>query len=152
MVSSSDPFDRDPALVERALRSHAKTQNALADFVRNRGLEPRSPKVSEPNFDLLWEDSHETVVVEVKSLSDTNEERQLRYGLGQVLRYRHLLLSDNQATRAALVTSRRTRDQSWESMLRDHAVTLAWPGAFDQLFNSRIPSTTDSEDSDTDGS
>jgi hypothetical protein len=47
-----DPFAVDPALVERGVRGHAVTQNGLAGYVRSLGLEPRSPRPVEPNFDV----------------------------------------------------------------------------------------------------
>ena len=37
LVSEAEPFAKDPALVERGLRSHAATQNALARFVEGMG-------------------------------------------------------------------------------------------------------------------
>ena len=73
-VGTRDPFAVDPALVERGLRGHARTQNALATFVRSRGGSPRSPRPDEPNFDLAWELDGVTWVAEVKSTTDANEE------------------------------------------------------------------------------
>ncbi len=82
--------DIDPAAVERALAGHRRTQNALAKFIAGRGLKPLSPDGT-PDFDLAWEDGRVLFVAEVKSVTDINEEGQLRLGLGQVLRYRHAL-------------------------------------------------------------
>jgi hypothetical protein len=42
-TAGRDPFEVDPTLVDRALRGHATTQNALANLLRSRGLAPRSP-------------------------------------------------------------------------------------------------------------
>jgi len=53
-VGHRDLFSVDPALVERGLRGHARTQNELAQFIRGLGAEPRSPAPDEPNFDLAW--------------------------------------------------------------------------------------------------
>src|SRR5439155_4125074 len=90
-VGKRDPFAVDPAIVERGMRGHAQTQNALAPFARSRGGSPRSPRPDEPNFDLAWELHGVVCVAEVKSITEANEEKQLRLGLGQVLRYRQLL-------------------------------------------------------------
>ena len=128
-VAQRDPFATDPALVERGLRGHAKTQNELADFLRAGGIEPLSPAVGEPNFDLAWTIDAETWVAEVKSLTDANEEKQLRLGLGQVLRYRHLLQARGKV-RAVLVTEREPTDRSWHALCAEHGVVLAWPGAW----------------------
>jgi hypothetical protein len=48
-AATRDPFSIDPALVERGCRGHATTQNALATFLRMRGIEP----LSEPQPQLL---------------------------------------------------------------------------------------------------
>lgn len=61
-----DPFSVDPALVDRGVRGHASTQNALADHVASLGLDPRSPSPSEPQFDLTWRDSDCLIIAEVK--------------------------------------------------------------------------------------
>jgi hypothetical protein len=80
------PFTVDPALVERGLKGHADTQNELARILREAGLDPRSRRPQEPNFDLAWDARGTVFVAEVKSITDQNEEEQLRLGLGQVLR------------------------------------------------------------------
>jgi hypothetical protein len=54
-VSYSDPISRDPALMERALASHASTQNELAEHVALVGLSPLRPAPDDPDWDLaLW--------------------------------------------------------------------------------------------------
>ncbi len=124
----------DPALVERGLRGHAVTQNLLADFVKKIGLEPRSPQANEPNFDLAWENHDATSVAEVKSLSEQNEEKQLRLGLGQVIRYRFLLsrLTGKQVN-AVLTVERQPADPSWQGLCQGNGVLLVWPDIFEQL-------------------
>src|SRR5262249_26204524 len=81
-----EPFSVDPALVERGLKGHADTQNELARVLREAGISPRSRRPEEPNFDLAWEAEGTVFVAEIKSITDANEEGQLRLGLGQVLR------------------------------------------------------------------
>lgn len=132
--SERDPFAVDPALVERGIRGHARTQNALATWLRARGIEPRSPKPAEPYFDLAWRQGGTTYVAEVKSVTSANEEKQLRLGLGQVLRYRHLLHRDESGTtEAVLVAEREPSDPSWVDLADAVGVTLVWPGAFERL-------------------
>lgn len=133
LVSESEPFARDPALVERSLRNHASTQNALADFVEAHGWEPRSPRAEEPNFDLLWSTADRVTVAEVKSIRPENEERQLRLALGQVLRYRQRLEDQYTNVVAVVAASSRPQDETWESLLSEHGVVLVWPGEFDRL-------------------
>ncbi len=129
-----DPFSVDPAVVERGLRGHALTQNALATAVESAGLEPRSHRPTEPSFDLARERDGVAYVAEVKSITDLNEERQLRLGLGQVLRYRDLLRAQvSGEVQAVLVPERDPRDQSWQRLCDDLDVILTSPPEFRQL-------------------
>jgi hypothetical protein len=43
------------------------------------------------DFDLAWLEAEVLIAVEVKSLTEVNQDRQLRLGLGQVLDYQHIL-------------------------------------------------------------
>ena len=101
------------------------------------GREPRSPGVGEPNFDLAWTEAGTATVVvaEVKSLTDANEEKQLRLGLGQVLRYRHLLRGSHPSVTAVLVIEREPVDVSWAELCRDLDVALCWPGCFEEALH-----------------
>lgn len=79
------------------MQSHARLQNALAEQATLQGFEVKRPDVGDPQWDVLWCDGAATWVAEVKSITDANEERQLRLGLGQLLRYRHRLSASGQA-------------------------------------------------------
>jgi hypothetical protein len=131
--ASIEPFDVDPAIVERGVRGHAQTQNALAAFVRKMGCEPRSPRAGEPSFDLAWEQNGGVYIAEVKSLTERNEEKQLRLGLGQVLRYRDLLNGSGKKIVATLVVERQPSDPSWLQLCRSLGILLAWPNRFEEL-------------------
>jgi hypothetical protein len=123
--SGRQPFTVDPALVERGLRGHADTQNELARLLRSAGIEPRSRLPHEPNFDLAWEVDGTVFVAEVKSITDENEEEQLRLGLGQVLRYRHHLERlGHKRVVAVLVPERAPRDTSWGDLCRELQLVL----------------------------
>ncbi len=132
-VSSRDPFEVDPAVVERGLRGHASTQNALADWLLGRGIEARSPSAFEPNFDLAWTEDGVVYVAEVKSLTPENAEKQLRLGLGQLLRYRHSLSQDGTRCVAVLVVELQPPDASWLELLAALDVIVAWPGSFERI-------------------
>jgi hypothetical protein len=133
-TSKRDPFEVDPDKVDRGLRGHAKTQNALADALDAAGLAARSHRPSEPNFDLAWEEEGAVCVAEVKSLTRKNEERQLRLGLGQVLRYRDLLARGGRDARAVLAVERKPTDATWAELCDRLEVQLVWPDTFDRLF------------------
>ncbi len=130
-VSVADPMPRDPALIERGLRGHRVTQNALADALIQVGLEPLSPSSRDPDWDIAWRRDGTLYIAEVKSLTASNEERQLRLGLGQVLRYRQRA-SDPRPV-AVLVTERRPTDESWLRLCEQLQVQLVWPETWGRL-------------------
>lgn len=124
--AAPEPFDVDPNERDRATRAHAVTQNALAEVVRDRGLEPLSPR-GEPSFDLAWYEGDGTLIVaEVKSITARNEERQLRLALGQVLRYGDLLASGGTEVRSLLVMSSEPSDPRWTALCERLGVGLIW--------------------------
>jgi hypothetical protein len=129
-LSSSDPYSADPAVVERGLVSHRRTQNALAAWARTQGYSPLRPGPGDPLFDLAWRNGSRLFVCEVKSMTMDNEERQLRLGLGQVLRYRHWLERAGRGTVAVLVPEREPTDPSWRDLCAELNVNLTWPPAF----------------------
>jgi hypothetical protein len=128
------PFSVDPDLVDRALASHARVQEALAAAVRKAGFLPRSSAPGEPVFDVAWEDGGAIVVAEIKSLTMRNEEKQLRLALGQVLRYSHLLSSKGRPVRRVIAVEREPSDGSWSELCVATGVELVWPATFAALF------------------
>jgi len=132
--ATREPFSVDPDLVDRALRSHAEIQDSLAVAVRSAGFSPRSPMPGEPVFDLAWEDSDGIVVAEIKSLTERNEERQLRLALGQVLRYAQLLRGKGHPVRSVVAVERRPSDDSWLELCQAAGVLLIWPETFSSIF------------------
>jgi hypothetical protein len=135
-VGERDPFAVDPALVERALRGHAATQNALARFIKALSSEPLSPVGDDPPFDLAWRHGGIVYVAEIKSRTAGNEERQMRLGLGQVLRYRQILRRTHEVVRAVLVLEAQPLDLTWRELCASLDVLLCWAPAFDGLETS----------------
>lgn len=128
-------FEVDPNLIDRGTTAHMDVQDALAEALENQGLQPLSPKPGDPLFDIAWRQDGVAYIVEVKSLTDANEERQLRLGLGQVLSYVHLLRwPDVQAVRAVLAVERKPTADYWTTLCAQHDVILTWPEAYDDLF------------------
>lgn len=133
-VEQADPYAPDAAVVERGTRAHREVETSLADHLQKRGLEPRSPGPGEPNFDVAWEADGGVWVAEVKSLTDVNEEGKLRAGLGQVLRYQHLLSrGEDRPVRAVLFVERAPSDPAWVDLCESVGVTLAWPEAVGEI-------------------
>jgi hypothetical protein len=120
----------NPDAVGRGWQAHAKTQNALAKHLRSHGIVPRPPSLVTPQFDLVWKHEGSLYVAEVKSTGAGNEEKQLRLGLGQVLRYQYLLGQD---VRAVLVAEQQPVDESWIPTCKQAGVILVWPNQFSGL-------------------
>ncbi|MFJ5653866.1 hypothetical protein ACIQD5_11155 [Streptomyces microflavus] len=119
----------DPDLVGRNLTAHRRLQNALAEETQRRGFTALSPDVSDPGFDVAWRDPQGRVTVcEVKSLTQANEARQLRTGLGQVLDYQDQLSNRAPWVSAVLWVEREPSEPRWVDLCRRVGVTLAWPG------------------------
>src|SRR6185369_419159 len=107
--------------VERGLRSHAAMQNAMAAFLKNNQLIPLSPGPDEPNYDIAWKHNDEIWIAEIKSVTSANEEKQLRLGLGQVLRYCQLLKAKDNI-HGVLVIERAPSDSTWIDLCKAHNV------------------------------
>ena len=128
------PFTRDPDLLDRSLASHRHLQNQLARLARRHRYAPKGPGSDWPQFDLGWPDGRGFTVVEVKSLSDDNEEHQIRYGIGQLLGYRNDLTAEFVRVRAVLAVEREPTDLRWVGVCRAVGIALVWPETFRSLF------------------
>jgi hypothetical protein len=85
----------------------------------------------DPDYDLLLARDGTAIVIEVKSLTKDNEDRQMRLGLGQVLMYRHQLATSRppgvRRVRASIAVERRPRNATWVELCRRLDVSLVWP-------------------------
>lgn len=128
------PSEPDPDLYGRGYTAHHATETALAEMLRSIGVEPRSPAPGGvAAFDLLWRFHGQVFVAEVKSLTKANEERQLRLGLGQVLRYRHAVREHGEQADAVLVVECEPSDPTWFDVCHEAGVHLVWPATFSSL-------------------
>jgi hypothetical protein len=132
-VGGFDPLQVDPAVVERGTRGHAITQNALADYIISRGVSPRSARPNEPGFDIAWMWEGALYIGEVKSVTNRNEQSQLRLGLGQLLQYRHQMRIVYPGKVVAVLATERKPPQLWIDICNALEIELVWPGAFDRL-------------------
>jgi hypothetical protein len=131
-----DPFEVDPDAIDRGLRGHAATQNTLAEFLTDNSIEPLSPKPSEPRFDIAWVSNGKTWIAEVKSMTPQNEEKQLRLGLGQILRYRQQMERISSVVNPVLVVENRPIDTKWIELCKTVGVQLVWPESFQNLLST----------------
>jgi hypothetical protein len=139
----SDLVDTEYNALERAVRSHALIQNAVAAAAAATGLEPWSPSVAAPAFDLAVSSGDGRVfLVEVKSATPENLELQLRIGLGQVLHYTHMLRSHAQVVIPIIAIELRP-DESWVELLLELGVGLlvhgTIPGDLARLAEAQSP-------------
>ena len=129
-------FNVDPDAIDRGTNAHKEIQDNLANAVSHRGWQPLSPSNSDPLFDIAWIAGEAAWIVEVKSLTEANEDRQLRLGLGQVLSYAHLVNWDVDENRPVLAVERKPSSPYWTDLCMSHGVALTWPDVFDKLLDS----------------
>ena len=94
------------------------------------GLEPLSPGRGDPDWDVAWTSPAGFFVVEVKSISNANEERQLRLAVGQVLRYRQRMMEKHDMVTPVIAVSQEPVDRTWDDLCRPLGIVLVWPANF----------------------
>jgi hypothetical protein len=129
-VTGRDPFPTDPDKADRGTQAHHDAEEALRSYVAAEGGIPVEPVPGEPSYDLGWSVGPHRWLAEVKSVTAANEERQLRYGLGQLLQYGHAL--SYLSVKLVLVTEREPADSRWTAVCASREVLLTWPAAFDR--------------------
>ncbi len=129
-------FSVDPDAVDRGTNAHKDVQDRLADAISARGWEPLSPGGSDPLFDIGWIVTDTAWIAEVKSLTESNEDRQLRLGLGQVLSYAYLIDWGVAAYRPVLAVERKPSSSYWPDLCASHGVKLSWPETFEEMLDN----------------
>lgn len=129
---------RNPDLVDRGTAAHKDIQDALARCITEHGIEPISPGVDDQQFDIAWKTGEVLYLCEVKSLTDDNEESQLRLGLGQLLSYIHRTQLEHwdgiTNIRGVLAVECRPVRTDWAGICAANGVTLTWPDRYSALF------------------
>lgn len=121
----------DPDVAGRGWYAHEATVRALARALEAVGRKPLLPSNASAAYDMAWETDTTTYVAEVKSVTAVNEERQLRLGLGQVLRYRQTLQQGRtKPVVGVLVTERKPTDTTWIDLCDSLNIHLLWPDRF----------------------
>jgi hypothetical protein len=72
-------------------------------------------------------------------MSGTNEEKQLRLALGQLLRYGHLLGANGRPVRTYIAVEREPKDESWGALCDQLGIRLFWPETFASVLSSEAP-------------
>lgn len=130
-VRKAGVLNQNPALVERALKAHSDTQNALAEVLRARGMTPLSPK-GNVDYDIAWREGDTLALGEVKSITHANQVAQLRTGVGQLLDYAAELAHHGEAVgRLFLVLERKPSvPEHWERVCHRAGITLVYGPMF----------------------
>ena len=115
----------DPDKLRDGFERHNKAQNLLAGYLRSTDCDVLSPGPNDPKFDLFWSGQNGSYVCEVKSITDENEESQLRKAIGQVLRYQSQLRASGKECVPVVLTDREVTDQSWYSVFRENGMVLS---------------------------
>ncbi len=125
----------EPDVSGRGLAAHSRTQNDLARAIGTAGFAPRGPKPEEPQYDLAWETPDSVWVAEVKSLTATNEMRQMHTAIGQVIDYAHRL-DDVRPVRMMIAVERRPGSDHWSDECAKQGIVLCWPDGFEMAVRS----------------
>lgn len=124
--------------IDRGTKAHKDLEVELAELVRERGLLPLSPRGGDEPFDVAWVADGVLHVCEVKSLTQANQESQLRLGLGQLLGYLHRTKAEHwpgiDRKRGVLAVEGPPKHLDWVDVCAEHGVTLTWPQHFSELF------------------
>lgn len=131
---------RNPDLIDRGTTAHKDTQDTLAHHITESGLAPLSPGPDDQKFDIAWIAGATLHLCEVKSLTDDNEETQLRLGLGQLLSYLHRTRAEHwegvDTMQGVLAVERQPSRSDWSDICARSGVTLTWPDTFPLLFEN----------------
>lgn len=129
----------DPDLQARGRDSHSALQNHFAAALEMTGLVPLQPRPDEPQYDLAWQNGSDVWVVEVKSTTPSNEVRQFRCAIGQVLHYAEQMRSAHEKVHPVIVLENEPQDDALLGACRRSGISVFWPA----LFNTITPTMQD---------
>lgn len=129
---SSVGLELDLSQLDRATFAHEETVTLLIRHLAAQGIEVRGHARGAPRFDAGWSRGDFVYIAEVKSLTGTSEDQQIRLGMGQILDYVHQLAKARTFgdIQPVLVLEKRPKDVRWESLFEARGVLLAWGPSF----------------------
>ncbi|MFE2456441.1 hypothetical protein [Streptomyces sp. NPDC059402] len=118
--------------LDKATAAHEATVGALLVHLSGQGLEVRTHAPGAPAFDAGWSRGADVFIAEVKSLTGTREDQQIRLGIGQVLDYAHQLRTSHPGRRIhpVLVLEKRPAAPRWFPLSRSAGIRLTWAPDF----------------------
>ena len=131
----TDPIPANTELIDRGNSAHRELEERIEKLCRDAKLDPKKERAL-ADIDIGWVDGDALYIVEVKSLTEENEVRQLRLGLGQVLDYRSALTGKGNWTtvHAILAVEQEPSDLRWKELCATVGVQLVWPGCLMEAF------------------
>lgn len=112
--------------LDAGTEAHEETVRALREHLAGRGLVARRPSRGAPLFDIGWENGRQLFIGEVKSLRSTNQDQQIRLGVGQLLDYAHQMGGRHASIRSVLVLERRPTDDRWAGLAAAHNILFTY--------------------------
>ncbi|MCF2526107.1 hypothetical protein [Yinghuangia soli] len=122
----------DLDLLDRGTAAHEATIAALIAHLAGRGIKACTHDRNAPRFDIGWAHDDEVFIGEVKSLSGTGEDQQIRLGIGQILDYAHQAQAAGTAScvTPVLVLEKQPASSRWIPLAAAHGILLTWAPEF----------------------
>lgn len=123
----------DLSSLDERTAAHERTVDALIKHLARRGTEAHTFARNSPRFDAGWAVGKDISVAEVKSLTGTSQDQQIRLGIGQVLDYAHQLRTrrgSGSSIRPVLVLEKKPADDRWSSLTQAVGIQLTWAPRF----------------------
>jgi len=122
----------DLSTLDEATAAHERTVGALIKHLARQKIEVHTFARNSPQFDAGWATGKEIFVAEVKSLTGTGQDQQIRLGIGQVLDYAHQLRSalSGRSIQPVLVLEKKPADNRWGSLAKAVGIKLIWAPEF----------------------
>ena len=118
--------------LDKATAAHEATVGALIAYLGGRGIDVHTYARNAPKFDAGWSSGTDVFIAEIKSLSDTSEDQQIRLGIGQILDYTHQLRTahPNRRVHPVLVLEKRPTGTRWAALAENLGIRLTWAPEF----------------------
>ncbi|MFI9263390.1 hypothetical protein ACIG5C_03310 [Streptomyces werraensis] len=123
----------DLSSLDEGTAAHERTVDALIKHLARRGTQTHAFAKNSPRFDAGWTVGKDIFVAEVKSLTGTSQDQQIRLGIGQVLDYAHQLRTrtgGGSSIRPVLVLEKKPADDRWSSLAQAVGIRLTWAPRF----------------------
>jgi hypothetical protein len=129
-VHSAAELARDLSALDAGTKAHQETVEALAAHLHRGGHLAQRPRRGAPLFDIGWQDGARVYIGEVKSLRETDQDQQIRLGIGQLLDYSHQLEANSQQVTPVLVLERKPTSIRWAALADAHGLLMTYGPRF----------------------